>query len=154
MIKSYARKSGEPRMRKTRVYLASPYSVTGAVETADKMEKLHQRFEFVTRVLAKITDKYHATHVFFGPITMSHPVSGHLPIEKNTFEYWVEGIDLEWLEVMDEVWVLMDDGWDVSKGVNAEISYAYENKLDIKWVSPYTMDVVGWEVKTCGLGKS
>ena len=129
-------------MAKTKVYLASPYTVTGKVETKDKLTRLQERYELVTRVIADLTLKYHDTHVFFGPITHSHPVSLHLPMETNTYEFWLEGIDMEWLPVMDEVWVLTDTDWNKSRGVATEMWYAIDKGLPLKFVDPKTLTVL------------
>jgi hypothetical protein len=64
-------------------------------------------------------------------------------METNTYEFWLEGIDMHWLPVMDEVWVLMDADWDLSKGVAAELRYACDERMPVRWVSPTTMDVIG-----------
>lgn len=127
--------------RKTRVYLASPYTVTGRIENHAKLATLEDRYELVTRALAHLTMKYHATHVFFGPITSSHPVSKHMPIEMNNYEFWLEGIDMEWLPVMDECWVLTDTDWEKSRGVASELRWFASHNLPIRFVDPVWFQV-------------
>lgn len=79
--------------------------------------------------------------MFFGPITMSHPISQHMPECYNTYEFWVQGVDMEWLPVMDEVWILFDEGWGQSRGVVSEIEWAHEHNIPVRAVQPVTLEV-------------
>ena len=71
----------------------------------------------------------------------SHPMSLHMPASYNTFEFWVEGIDEHWLPIMDECWVFMDTGWDISRGVKHEIDWFKEHDKPIKYIDPVTYDM-------------
>lgn len=66
----------------------------------------------------------------------------HLPMETNSYDFWLTGIDMHWLPVMDEVWVLMDDDWEESMGVNAEINYAKDHGLPLRFINPITKEVI------------
>jgi len=124
------------------VYFASPYTVTGLVESEDKRTKLHDRWVTVTKALAELQLRYYDTHVFFGPITHSHPMSLYMPHETNCFEFWVEGIDHYFVKRCDEVWVLTDAGWSESRGVAAEVLLAGQLKKQVRLVDTETYEVV------------
>lgn len=64
-----------------------------------------------------------------------------MPADYNTFEFWVEGIDSNWFSVMDECWVLMDTGWDLSKGVKYEINWFKEHNKPIQYLDPVTYEI-------------
>ena len=63
-------------------------------------------------------------HVVFSPISHSHPVAQHLKPELlMDHEFWMKQ-DIPFMEWADEVWMLCMDGWEESKGVQAEIKIA------------------------------
>ena len=64
-----------------------------------------------------------ADHHVFSPIAHSHGITQYgLP---GDWAYW-EGLDCRFLEICDEVQVLMLDGWRENAGVQAEIRIARE----------------------------
>jgi len=92
-----------------KVYLAIPYSHP---ERAVRLE----RFELANRKAAELINQ---GYIVFSPISMSHPMCevADLP---GDWAYW-EKFDKAFLEFVDELYVVMADGWTESVGVNAEI---------------------------------
>ena len=106
------------------IYLASPYShVDPAVQ--------HHRFLVVCRVAARLM---RAGHQVFSPIAHSHPIaeSGGLPTD---WDYW-EAYDHTMMMACKELWVVMMDGWDRSRGVKAEIEYMKATGKRVSYVLP------------------
>ena len=109
-------------MKKEMVYLATPYSHD------DDVVK-EERFQRVNRVAAKLMEK---GEYIFSPISHTHPIAtvGDLP---GGWEYW-DGFDRAFLECCCKMYVLMLDGWEESKGVQAEIKIAKELNIDIEYL--------------------
>lgn len=120
------------------VYLASPFSHKS--ETVMKY-----REELVSIVAAELTAMYRVT--LFMPITQSYRMSQLRPkLFGTTFSAWKD-IDLDAIEHCDEVWVVKMDGWKESIGVTAEILYAEENGIPVKFISPKTFKFVKRGIK-------
>jgi hypothetical protein len=93
------------------IYLASPY-------THPDPAVREQRFDAACVVAALLLRE---GHLVFSPIAHSHPLMRFgLPIE---WDFWSR-YDSCHLERCDEVLVLMLDGWEESRGVQAEIALA------------------------------
>ena len=93
------------------IYLASPYSDS---EVAVR----EQRFEAACAATAALI---HAGHQVYSPIVHGHPLTHHrIP---GDWTFWEP--HARWhLERCDELVVLILDGWEQSKGVQAEIDRA------------------------------
>jgi hypothetical protein len=105
-----------------RVYLASPYSSTSRAIRND-------RFRAACRAAADIIK---AGHVCFSPITHSHHIADYME-NHNDSGCWLKQ-DLSFLDSWaDELWVLILDGWQESKGIKAEIMHA-SGMLPIKYI--------------------
>ena len=93
------------------VYLASPYSHPDpAVRQA--------RYQAACRAAAWLIGQ---GHLVFSPIAHSHAIAQHgLPVD---WGFWEEQ-DRRLLAACDELWVLMLDGWEDSRGVQAEVAIA------------------------------
>lgn len=106
------------------IYLACPYS------HRDESVRV-ERFNAVNFAAAKLMQK--GKHIF-SPISHTHPiaVAGELPLG---WEYW-EAYDRLVLNACEEVIVLMLDGWQESKGVQAEITIAKELGLPVSYLCP------------------
>ena len=105
-----------------KIYLATPYTGTPTEQQA--------RFEAVNKVAAKLmADGF----LVFSPISHTHSIglAGDLP---KGWEFWKE-YDLTFIEWCDELWVLMQDGWQDSKGVTAERKIAKELGKPIRYMS-------------------
>jgi len=104
------------------VYLATPYS-------HDDPAIREQRFREVNRVAAEMMRQ--GVHVF-SPISHTHPIAecGDLP---KGWEYW-QAYDRAMLRACGKVAVLMQDGWENSVGVQAEIGLARELGLPVEFI--------------------
>ncbi len=108
------------------IYLASPYSHPDAAVR-------HKRYEDVCRVTAQLIAK---GHVVYSPIAHSHPVAAFLdPDLLMDHKFWMTQC-LPILNVCDELWVLELDGFEKSKGVSAEVKFAVDNLITIRFISP------------------
>jgi len=105
------------------IYLASPYShPCPAVREA--------RFRAVCRQAAEMLRR---GILVFSPIAHSHAIAAHgLPID---WAFW-QRFDIPFLEMCSEVWVLTLDGWQESRGVQAEIALARERRKPVVLVEP------------------
>ena len=104
------------------VYLASPYSHLDP-------EVMERRFLDVCKVAAKLMSE----GVFvFCPIAHTHPmaVAGNLPRE---FDFW-EKYDRVVLGQCKKLIVVKMPGWDISKGVQAEINIATEIGIPVEYM--------------------
>ena len=70
----------------------------------------------------------------YSPIVSNHEVAKHHDLPKD-WAYW-EKIDFMFIDACQELWVLMMEGWEESKGVQAEIKYAQARDIPIKYI-PY-----------------
>lgn len=94
-----------------KIYLATPYS------HKDKKVRL-ARFNAVNKKAGELMLQ---GYVVFSPISHSHPIALTMESDKVcNLDFWMLQ-DLPFLDWADELWVLQLDGWDMSKGVNAEI---------------------------------
>ena len=105
------------------IYLASPYTHPDpAVREA--------RFQAACRQAAEML---RCGVRVFSPIAHTHPIAAHgLPPE---WDFWAE-YDRAFLEMCDEVWVLMLDGWRESRGVRAEVEIAVSMGKSVVYVEP------------------
>jgi uncharacterized protein DUF1937 len=94
------------------IYLASPYT------HADK-EVMQDRFERVCKVASRLM---RSGLIVFSPISHTHPiaVAGELPRD---WEYW-KRFDDEFIRAAEKVVVVKMDGYEISRGVQAEIRIA------------------------------
>lgn len=116
-------RKGERRL----VYLASPY-------TDANPEVMQRRFELVCLYAARLMAG--GVHLFC-PIAHGHAIAlaGTLPRD---WEYWGP-LSRKMLAGCTELWVLMLPGWDLSKGIAAEIQIAEELGLLVSYIEPRTL---------------
>ena len=108
-----------------KIYLAIPYS--GMTESSYKQANLASVLILNERMNV------------FSPITHSHPLTlldGYtIP---HTWEYW-QNIDYQFIDWADEVWVLVpEEGTEkvlASTGVQAEIKYAIQHDMPVKFIT-------------------
>lgn len=94
-------------------YLASPYTHPDpAVEAF--------RFEAVCQLVADLMCK---GYVVISPIAHSHPLAVRRPEVGGKWEVWQQ-LDTDLVRASEELWVFTLDGWECSKGVQAEIAIA------------------------------
>ena len=108
-------------MKKELVYLAAPYS------HSDPQVK-HDRFLAINQTAAKLIRE---GLFVFSPIPHTHPIAlaGNLP---TGWDFW-EVYDRIMLSACGSVIILMLDGWQESRGVQAEITIAKELGLPISY---------------------
>lgn len=107
------------------IYLASPYSHPDPAVR-------QMRFEKVCEVAAEMMRD---VFLVFSPIAHTHPiaVSGTEGLPKG-WEFW-ERYDRRFLKSCDKLVVLKIDGWQESKGVQAEIKIAQEMSLPVEYIT-------------------
>jgi hypothetical protein len=127
---------------KTKVYLATAYSYKVVPGTPlwkcwwkIPMAKLVQwwRFRRVTKATAYWLIRGYNV---FSPITHSHPIPKYIPKRLDTHTTWL-GLDFQWIDVCDELWVFTQPGWQDSHGVTEEIAYALETGKPIRYVDTH-----------------
>ena len=110
-------------MKKSSVYLASPY-------THSKPEVLAERCEAAQKAAARLM---RAGVTVFSPIAHSHGIAGFLPEElRRDNEFWLRQ-DLPLLARCDELWVLCLPGWEDSLGVQEEIAFAHALDIPVSY---------------------
>jgi len=113
-------------MEKLKVYLATPY---GWGSNKGLLARIIQwlRYYKVTKVAAYWLGK---GYNMFSPITHTHPMSKHIDLLHSE---WL-GVDFQWIELCDELWVLCQPGWQSSDGVKQEVRFAKSKGLSIKFL--------------------
>jgi hypothetical protein len=81
-----------------------------------------------------------AGDVVFSPIVHCHEVAAKFNMPTN-FDFW-QRYCLNMLEQADVLDVLMIPGWEISKGVTAEIEYAMNIGIDVRYIHGTTHEVV------------
>jgi nucleoside 2-deoxyribosyltransferase len=105
------------------IYLASPYSDP---DPAVREERFRAAC-WATAALIR------AGHVVFSPIVQNHMLVEHgLPVD---WEFWQQQ-DREYVARCDEVVVLTIDGWERSKGVQAETRIARKLGKPVRYLAP------------------
>ena len=112
---------------KRKIYLATCYCYPGTTFLSWFVEKW--RYHQVCRETARLME---LGYNVFSPITHSHPI----PVSAlyDTHDFWL-GMDFDWIDCCDEVWVFQQRGWEKSRGVAAEIEYAQIKGIPIVYNS-------------------
>lgn len=111
------------------IYLASPYSHKGEFIR-------NMRYNLITKITGKLQDRY--PYAFIGPITQSHNTAPYMESPNTEFTSWAIR-DLTYISRSDEMWVVMIDGWKESKGVQAEIEFASNQNIKVRYINPETL---------------
>jgi hypothetical protein len=106
------------------IYLATPY-------THPDHSVMQNRFEMACSVAGKLMRE---GHIVFSPIAHTHPIAVRCELPRD-WGFWHK-YDAEFIEACDEVWVVRMDGWDVSRGVLAEIDIAKDFGKPVKYIDP------------------
>ncbi len=118
-------------MKNEIVYLACPY-------THSDENVREKRYEQVTQMLAKLLED--GKNVF-SPITMTHPAVKYLTSpDVISHEKWLK-MDFVYLNAAKEMYVLMLDSWETSKGVLLEIEFAIKHHIPINFLDPKNYDI-------------
>ncbi|MCH8135215.1 MAG: DUF1937 family protein [Proteobacteria bacterium] len=108
------------------IYLASPHS------HPDRKIR-QQRHDDVCKFAADLMKRGFQV---FCPIAHSHNIAILLDDPAVfDFEYWVE-FDFKMIKLCDELYVAQLDGWQESRGVQAEIEYAKALGMKISYIGP------------------
>lgn len=111
------------------IYLASPYTPLGE---GSKEALKEYRFQEVCRAAAKLMENGNQV---FCPIAHSHPIEKYGMDEIHDGDFWLEQ-DYAVLIHVDELWVLMLEGWDKSHGVKEEIDFAHDYGISVRYLKP------------------
>ena len=106
-----------------KIYLATPYSHKDPVVR-------EQRFLVVNKFAGELMKE---GYVVFSPISHSHPISLCLGNSNSlNHDFWLAQ-DETFLDWCDEMFILKQEGWEKSKGLQFEIDYIKNLKKSIKY---------------------
>lgn len=94
------------------IYLASPYSSIDP-------QIMEERYLHVARETARLLNEH---QIIYSPIVHCHELAKLFDLPHD-FDFW-QHYNLGMINAAKELWVLPLPGWDISKGVQAEIIYA------------------------------
>ena len=101
------------------IYLATPYThVDKAVMEA--------RFNEAAKIAGSLMQK---GEIIFCPITHTHPIAVNCELPRE-WQFW-ERFDREFVGFADKVIVAKMNGWEQSRGVNAEIAIAKQQGKEV-----------------------
>ena len=122
------------------IYLASPYSHPCPVV----------RYTRFTAVCRQAAEMLRCGIPVFSPIAHSHAIAAHdLPLD---WTFW-QRFDRQFIEICSEMWVLTMDGWQESRGVQAEIALARVLEKPVVLVEPMN-DQTPDAVSRAGAGRT
>ena len=104
------------------IYLASPYT-----HEDKKIEQ--ERVELTINCVANLLRK---NILVYSPIVYAHQMVVNFDLDGG-WKQWQE-MSFNMIECCSEVWVLMLDGWEKSKGVIEEIKYASQAGKETRYV--------------------
>ena len=104
------------------IYLATPYSHPDP-------EVREVRFEHACVIAGELM---HAGHLIFSPIAHTHPIAIRCDLPTD-WAYW-RRYDLGMLTMCDRLLVAKMEGWEESKGVQAEIEIAKDRGIPIEYL--------------------
>ena len=111
------------------IYLATPFQHPLAAVR-------HTRFYEACELAAKLMER---GEVVFSPIAHSYHINTFLDTPGG-HEFWMRQ-DLSVLEHCSKLLVAKMDGWEQSRGIAAEIQFAKENNIPVKYLDPVTMEI-------------
>jgi len=118
------------------VYLANAYSSNKEDPDEAALER-HSRRALESYIGGKLKTIYGVTLIL--PIAISASMA-ELCSFGTGFEHWADD-DYTFISKSDEVWVLLANGWDKSIGVRAEIKFAKENGIPVKYINKNTLEL-------------
>lgn len=107
------------------VYLASPYSHPDPAVR-------HQRFEAVCRMAGRMMEQ---GQVVYSPIAHSHPISLTMSVSPVDHDFWLRqcfGVLLRSTKLA----ILTIDGWEASRGIMAELTFAQQHAIPVEFIAP------------------
>lgn len=105
------------------IYLASPYN-------HENDEIRIRNFEKISKIAADIVAE---GGVAISPITYGHTLLQFRDNFPYDWEFW-ENFCKTFLSRCDELYVIMMEGWDLSRGVDEEIKYAIKVGIPITYI--------------------
>ena len=114
------------------IYLASPYTHKYDIVQLG-------RFEEVSRQTALLLKE---GIIVFSPIVFSHQLSVEYGIP-NTLEMWSPH-NKAMIDLCDELWVLMLNGFRESKGVGIEVNHAKKIGCPVRFIHPGDLSPTTW----------
>ena len=102
------------------LYLASPY-------THENPIIMEHRYKYMLQVCAYFANNKICV---YSPIVHWHPVAKLHSLPKE-FEFWQE-FDRQFLDSCDEMLIIPLQGWEDSKGINAEVDYCEEQDIPFR----------------------
>lgn len=119
------------------VYLASPYSCKEFSDQNKNKEVEQARFEEI----CKIADRLIAENIaVYCPIAMSHPIHILGQFSTGGWEFWQHQDEI-FINKASAVVVAKMEGWESSKGIEAEIKLASFQKIPV-----FFLDVNNWNL--------
>lgn len=111
------------------IYLATPYSkyrygLAGAFEEACKI---------VGRLITKGINVY-------SPIAHTHPVALYAKLDPLDHNIWLP-FDKVMMNAADLLLIATMEGWDKSKGILHEVDYFFNQKKDILFIDPSSLEL-------------
>jgi len=73
-------------------------------------------------------------YIVFSPIAHSHAVETYGMPGNETGDFWLDQ-DLEFVKRSDKVLVLMLPGWEYSRGVQREVTFANKNNIPVEYIT-------------------
>ena len=104
------------------IYLASPYAHPDMLE-------MDYRFHSVCRAVVCLMKQ---GEVVYSPIAHNHYLAQTFDLPRD-WDFWSR-FDLPMIDKADSLWVLMLDGWQKSKGVQAEIAHAINTGKPVLYI--------------------
>lgn len=112
------------------IYLCSVYSYQPEGVPSDAMPALMAaRYDYVQ---LRTSEFLKELKVVFSPITHCHPIALAHEMPKR-WDFWAQ-IDLGYIDVSEEVWVLKMPHWEQSTGISAEIAHAESKGIPVKYL--------------------
>lgn len=106
------------------VYLASPFTHSDPKVQAERVAKMIE-------ITSQLTDTHGENLAFFSPVLYSNTIAHKC----NPAAGWYIHM-LIFLEKCDALFVIQQEGWEESKGVQAEIAFALGYKMPITYIKP------------------
>ncbi len=113
------------------IFLASPYS-----STVPNIE--YDRYELALGCTAALIDKFQLP--VFSPIVHCHGMAIEYTLPKDA-KFWRK-YNTAFLRKADSIYILKIDGWEESKGVQAEIKLAHQLSLPLHFVDEFGLEVL------------
>lgn len=133
------------------IYVASPYNSTDTSKPEPEQAALRTlRCALINQVIGNLQDQY--PYAFIGPITMSHETVKYMKNKDVGFQEW-QVRDFTYINWSDEMWIIKLLGWEKSRGIREEESFARLNGMPIKYFDVF-FTAGGLDVKESPVGRS